>query len=374
LLNRALADDLGVFIFHAHGRSRSVQMSEDDRHSASQLLPKFQLIAPRRPHGSIVLGEGSAAGMILMPDENTANEVFTVRLLDDALVTWPVPSSCSEAITLFERQPLIDGDVIRRVLNDAVVAVVGLSGGGSQVVSHLATLGIGEIIGIDNQRVDHSNVFATPGFGWIDALLHIRKTTAARLRTKLINRNVRFTPVHARIPEPRAVDALKRADLVVGCVNNLHARADLNELAWRFCIPYVDLGLILTVNERDPVRPNPLNGISGNVFTMLPGGPCLWCTGFLSKDKLDRETGGRGRPYLRSGPDNANAFVAAFNGTLASEAAAEILRLLVGIRRNAELRRIYDGFSGTLLECAVKRNQACYLCGSVLATGDPTWN
>src|SRR5438309_9838783 len=54
LLNRALAEDLGLFIFHAHGRSRSVQMSGDDRHSASQLLPRFQLVAPRRPHGSIV--------------------------------------------------------------------------------------------------------------------------------------------------------------------------------------------------------------------------------------------------------------------------------------------------------------------------------
>jgi molybdopterin/thiamine biosynthesis adenylyltransferase len=374
LLNRALAENLGLFIFHAHGRSKSVQMSGDDRQSATQLLPKFQLVAPRRPHGSIVLGERAAAGMILMPDEDTVTENFTVRFLDDALETWPHPSASLEDLTLFDRQPLTDGAVIRRVLRDAIVAVVGLSGGGSQVVSQLATFGIGEIIGIDDQRVDYSNLFATSTFAWLDARLHIRKTTAMKLRTWLINRRVRFTPVCARIPEPRAVDELKRADLIIACVNNLHARADANELAWRFCIPYIDVGLILTVDERDVVRPKRLNAISGNVFTMLPGGPCLWCTGFVSQEKLDRETGGRGRPYLRSGSEDERAYVAAFNGTLASEAAAEILRLLVGIRRRSEAKRIYDGFSGTLLECAVKRSQTCDLCSSALAAGDPTWN
>jgi hypothetical protein len=89
-----------------------------------------------------------------------------------------------------------------------------------------------------------------------------------------------------------------------------------------------------------------LTGIAGNIFTALPGGRCLWCTGFISKEKLDLETGGRGRSYLRTA-DGANVYVAPFNGTLASEAAAEVLRLLVGTRRGTEFRKIYDGFSGT---------------------------
>ena len=181
-----------------------------------------------------------------------------------------------------------------------------------------------------------------------------------------------MSPTHINECRGRRQSKLKRSDAIVGSVN-LHARADLNEIAWRYCIPYVDIGLASSVDERSRAEIKPLSGISGNIFTALPGGPCLWCTGFVSKEKLDLETGGRGRSYLRTA-DGANVFVAPFNGTLASEAAAEVLRLLVGIRRRTEFRKIYDGFSGTLLECIVRKRRDCELCGRSLALGDPVWS
>src|SRR5439155_26005287 len=61
LLNVALERCLGLFIFHAHGNRGQVRLSEDDLNSANQLLPQFQLAAPNRPHGSIVIGPDSAA-------------------------------------------------------------------------------------------------------------------------------------------------------------------------------------------------------------------------------------------------------------------------------------------------------------------------
>src|SRR5882672_1309004 len=68
LLNRALNQNLGLFLFHAHPGSKHVELSRDDRNSAGQLLPKFQLVLPDRPHGSIVLGKESVAGLVLMPN------------------------------------------------------------------------------------------------------------------------------------------------------------------------------------------------------------------------------------------------------------------------------------------------------------------
>ena len=373
LLNRALGEKLGICIFHAHGTSRRVEMSSDDRRSAGQLLPKFQLVMPDRPHGSIVLGEGSAAGLVLMPGEDEPTEAISVRFLDEALSTWPLPRSSEEDALLFSRQPLAESAALRLILRSTSVAVVGLSGGGSQVVSQLAALGIGEIIGIDNQTVDDSNRFATPNLGWIDSLMRLRKTTAAKMRTWIINRDVRFSAVRGRVPEPDVVEALKRADIIIGCLNNLHARADLNEIAWRYCIPYIDIGLIVATDSRNGLEPAPITAISGNIITLLPGGPCLWCTSFVTKEKLDGETGGRGRPYLQTDKER-NAYVAAFNGTLACEAANEVLRLLAGIRRGNEMKRVYNGFSGTMLECTTQKRTGCSLCGTTLSSGDPLWN
>lgn len=373
LLNQAIDKQLGLFIFHAHPGEKAVAMSVDDLASARILLPKFQLVLPTRPHGSIVFGAQSVAGAILMPDHDRAVSHFSLRMIrDHDIVTWPLPEAIPTEHLLFDRQPLTDSPLLREILRRTVVAVVGLSGGGTQVVSHLAALGVGEIIGIDDQRADESNRIATPQLGWIDALLRLKKVTASKWRVWLIDRHVTFTGIEARVPENAALKALKRADIIVGCVNNLHARADLNEIAWRYCIPYIDIGLRLTTKEHPQQDPQSLIGISGNHFTAIPGRPCLWCTQFLTDNKLQLETGGRGRSYLRDVADR-DTFVSPFNGTLASEAAAEVLRLVVGMRYRRESRRQYDGFAGSLLELSVARRDGCPLCESVLAAGDPVW-
>lgn len=373
LLNRAVELDCGLFIFHAHGGSAQVQLSADDRHSASELLPKCQLIIPFRPHGSIVVGETSAAGVILLPGADQPVENLRFRMFEGGMVTWPLPSASRDDRVIFEKQRLPQTALTRALLKNATVAVVGASGGGSQVIPQLAAMGVGEIVAIDSQTADSSNRLATPNIGWLDALLRLPKTLAMRLLVWRIDRSVRFTAIKALVPEPITLDALKRSDVIVGCVNNLHARADLNEIAWRYCVPYIDIGLVLATNENAPSEPKPLTAISGNIFVAVPGGPCLWCSGFLSQDKLDRETQGRGRAYLRAA-HGVDALVAPFNGTLASEASADVLRLLLGFRpADAASMRHYDGFDGTVTECAVRKREDCGLCERNLAAGDLVW-
>jgi hypothetical protein len=169
LLNRALERQLGLFLFHAHPGSVHVRLSEDDLRSAQELLPRFQLVLPERPHGSIVLGQQSVAGLVLMPNTDKAEEDIDIRFIErERIRTWPLPAADTGDRALLERQPFTSNALLRRILEDKVIAVVGLSGGGSQVVPYLAALGVREIIGIDNQTVDSSNLFASPNMGWLD--------------------------------------------------------------------------------------------------------------------------------------------------------------------------------------------------------------
>ena len=373
LLNPCLENRLGLFVFHSHGAANAVCMSSDDRESALALLPKFQQVFPSRPHGSIVFGRNCAAGMILMPGDDTPVESFSCRFLGTSISTVPRIGTAEELL-LLERQPLTASPATQRLLAGAVVAVVGLSGGGSQVVPHLAALGVGTIIGIDPQRLGASNRHASSRVGWFDALLRRKKTANMRRAVRSINRKLKFVGLDCSIPEPPAVEAIKSADIVVGCVNNLHARSDLLELCWRYCIPYVDIGLALTV--RDPwagIGRPPLTGIHGNVFVAVPGGPCMRCTDFLTDEKLNKETGGRGRAYLRDGSES-DAWVLSFNGVLASQAASDVLQLLAGYSADGvPTYRRYDGMTGTMLECAVRRRPECVACREALAAGDVIW-
>jgi hypothetical protein len=265
--------------------------------------------------------------------------------------------------------------LVRRIVAQCRIAVVGQSGGGTHVTQQLLQLGLGEVIGIDDDHVDEGNRFAGVGVGEKDIQKQRSKVAAVRRNLARIFPSVKYTAVCEPLPQAKALSAVRRADLIVGCVNNLHARADIQEVALRYLIPYVDIGLTIPA-EDDPGEEFPaIRAISGNVFTFTPGGPCLWCTDFLTDEKLAEETERRSRPYLKT-PDNADALVVSFNGLLASQAVTEVLQLLTGFAPQdaVSVYKKYDGFTGTLLPWAVKKNDTCPRCNILLGAGDPIWN
>jgi ThiF family protein len=195
----------------------------------------------------------------------------------------------------------------------------------------------------------------------------------------------RCRTVDKRLPELQALEALKTADVIVGCLDNLHARADLQELSWRFLIPYVDVGVnIRAINDPEPDCPHV--SIGGNVLTLIPGGFCMWCCGFLSKEKLDAELAGPNRNYFENRAGEAQ--VVSLNGVAASQAVTEVLQLLTGFAGNGLRRadvalvgqptlqrgfRKLDGVRGTLEDWGAARRPDCKSCDSTLAAGVVAW-
>lgn len=373
ILNEAAARRCGVFIFHFHPGT-AVRMSLDDVSSAKQLLPKFQLVIPERPHGSIVLGDDSLAGMILMPNTDGFGQRMSLRRFLPQLSDTPWLTASPQERRAFQRQPLARGRLLEATFQKTQIAVVGQSGGGSHVTLQLAQHGIGRIWGIDDDYADKGNRSSGLGFSKRDVRRRKQKIAVLREQIKRLDPNIQYIPVSARVPEQLALDALKRADIIIGCVNNLHARADLQEIALRYCIPYVDLGLILTTRQEAGEEFPSIAAISGNIFSYVPGEACMWCTGFLTKEKLAQETQRRGRPYLTTS-SGADAQVLSFNGVLASQAVSDILQLLTGFADGANhiSYRKYDGFTGTMLPCEVRARANCEHCSKYLAAGDSIW-
>ena len=104
----------------------------------------------------------------------------------------------------------------------------------------------------------------------------------------------------------------------------------------------------------------------------------MWCTGFLTEEKLRLEVDGADRSYVRSSlarrhKQDSVARVASFNGVLASLAVADVLQLVLGYAPALTIRKQYDGMAGTVSEVLVKKDEDCPKCSSVLAAGDPPW-
>lgn len=390
ITERATAEALGIIVFHAHDHHGKTNMSGDDNQSARRLLPFFQRRVPARPHASIVLSRDDAAGLFLSPgQDHPARREVRVRWYGQSILDWPARLATRSRTARFHRQELIIGADGQDTLARSSIAVVGLGGGGSHVVQQLAHLGIGHLILIDHDHATPDNQHRLIGMTRLDGLLRRRKTSIQRRQVRRINRNMRVTLINERIPERAAVNAIKQADLIIACVDNLDARVDLQQLASRYLIPYIDIGL-----KARPVTPSSPEearvAIGGNVSTYRPGGPCLWCTDFLSDEKLTADRGHPDRTYANDIDGRpGEAQVVSMNGLLASQAVNEALQLLTGyagtsintaslLKKNDETGVVigykkFLGSKGTLDEWGARRRKDCTHCRDDFACGDPPW-
>jgi molybdopterin-synthase adenylyltransferase len=381
LMEAAMERGLGIVIFHAHDHAGLPGLSRDDLQSAEKLIPMFQKRVPTRPHGTVVVSRTHASGLVWLPGVRKPQSLTKVRWFGSAIADF----DCGEHSFLLEtsdeysRQALLVGADGQAKLRGARVAVVGAGGGGSHVIQQLAYAGVGEIVVIDPDVYQNSNRHRL--VAGVRADLDRPKVDIFYRLVRKIGLGGRVRRVRAAVPDVEAVEALRHCDVIVGCVDTLFARSDLQELASRYLLPYVDIGATIRTLPEGPAS-DPRVVVAGNIFTFIPGSFCLWCCGFLTREKIDSEQNGPMRGYFEKNSQEAQ--VVSFNGVLASQAVTEVLQILTGFRgvslRQADLQltgastlrgyKKFDGVSGNLNEWGGVRRTDCPHCRGVLGIGD----
>ena len=82
--------------------------------------------------------------------------------------------------------------------------------------------------------------------------------------------------------------ALRGCDLIFACVDSFAQRRELEACARRYLIPLIDIGMDIHEGNDGSL------GMAGQVILSMPGGPCLFCLGFLTDEKLAREAANYG--------------------------------------------------------------------------------
>jgi molybdopterin-synthase adenylyltransferase len=201
--------------------------------------------------------------------------------------------------------------------SDAILAgieagIVGLGGGGSHIVQQLAHVGVGKFVPVDHDFIEEKNLNRLVGGTAADVKAKRAKAEIAERVIKGINPNAKVEPCRVRWQE--ALPALRRCDVIFGCVDSYRERDELERFARRFLISYVDLGMDV----------HPIAGgfsIGGQTVLSSPGGPCLWCLGILTEERITREAGQYGQAGSR--PQVVWA-----NGVLASLAVGQFVQLV----------------------------------------------
>lgn len=140
--------------------------------------------------------------------------------------------------------------------------------------------------------------------------------------------------------------ALRDCDIVFGCTDKELPRAILQQLALRYSIPVIDLGVLIDSHE------GKILSVHGRITTLKAGEACLFCRGRISAERIRIETLSDEDRQLQIKDGYAPELetpapsVIAFTSGTASLAVSELLQRLTGFmgedRQSSEVLVAFD--------------------------------
>ena len=131
---------------------------------------------------------------------------------------------------------------------------------------------------------------------------------------------------------------LRAADFIFACTDSHGSRAVIQQIAYQYLIPCVDMGSIITA------RAGQIAGIHGRVQALAPGLPCFTCCELLDSEEVRRDMMNaeeRSRDQYIQGAHEPAPAVISINGTVTSMAMTMFLAMMVGVP-SAARHLLYD--------------------------------
>jgi adenylyltransferase/sulfurtransferase len=237
-------------------------------------------------------------------------------------------------LTRYDRQILIPGwgEHGQQKLKSATIVVAGSGGLGSPSSIYLAAAGVGQLIIVDKDVFELSNLNRQI-LGWQKDIGR-RKAEAVAEKLRALNPDIQIIPRVMEISKDNVVELLEEADLVVDAMDNWATRFLLNKTCVDLNIPFIHAGIF---------------GLYGQIMTIIPHkGPCLRC-------------------LLPETPKDIGKFpvLGATPGLFAMLQVMEALKILVGIGEPLTGKMLlFDGSNMTVTRINVSRRPDCPVCSS----------
>ena len=142
---------------------------------------------------------------------------------------------------------------------------MGCGGTGSAVATLLARLGVGNLVLIDDDRVEASNLNRLHGARRSDADAMRPKVDVLAAEITGWSIGTRVVPIQAWVGDPLCRDALKSCDVLFGCTDDHDGRLFVNRFAYFYLTPVIDVGLAI-----DPAQEGGFRELSGRESSDCP--------------------------------------------------------------------------------------------------------
>lgn len=213
-------------------------------------------------------------------------------------------------------------------LKNSRVAIIGLGGLGSNSAQLLTRAGIGEILLIDKDIVELSNLQRQSLFTEED--INKPKATQALKYLKKVNSNIKIKAETMDLYNENIIKLLDY-DLILDCSDNLKTRFLINEFAFKNKIPWIYASALES---------------NGYVLNILPGEACFRC---IFKETSAIQT------------SNTTGIINTIPAIIASIQVTEAIKTLLGQECTKELIH-FNVWDLSLNKIKVKKNPNCPIC------------
>lgn len=274
---KAARENLSAIFVHSHPGAAPPEFSEVDDDGEAHLARFMSVRAPHTVHGAVVVSAGGWCARRL--GEKAPMRVVSVgpRLQ----VLFDIGGRSGSVPLKFDRQVRALGAVGQKYLESLTVAIVGLGGTGSIAAQQLAHLGVRKFILVDPDRIETTNLNRVVGAHLSD--VNRPKTDVAADMIMGITPDAVCKRVVGDVTRTPIARELRGADFIFACTDSHGSRAVIQQIAYQYLIPCVDMGSIITA------RVGQIAGIHGRVQALAPGLPCFTCCELLDSEEVRRD-------------------------------------------------------------------------------------
>jgi hypothetical protein len=321
---RARQERLSLIYCHSHPAQRGTPtLSTTDTRSEKPLAAYAAERVPGAPHVALLIGADGIAGREL----GTSRPIEVWQVGRDVRRLFPVIRGVITSV--HDRQVRAFGKAGQFAIQSLRIVVVGCGGTGSLICQELAHLGAINFLLIDPDRLSKTNLNRVVGATADDV---------GRPKVDIARRMIKRIAPHATV-ETIQGDVLKRSvgklvadcDLVFCCTDSDGSRHFLNQLAYQYFIPVIDMGVSIT-----PDSSGKIISIDGRVHMLAPELACLICNDGTLNGRhvmwdLQPTRQRRSDPYFLEVSGIKQPAVISLNGTVASQAVTIFLSAVAGV-------------------------------------------
>lgn len=376
------SSQLGVVMCHSHSSDSPYSPSDD--YGEKRLFDTMREFIPEQaPTASLLFYPGGVRGRVWLPNHAIPVPIDEILVLGRSICRYsdrqPHTFHVGEQ---FDRQVRAFGSYGQYFIEHSRVAIVGVGGTGSSVAEQLARLGVQDVLLVDPDDFEASNLtrmygtFADPSDThwwqfWKRKPVSQKKVDLVAAHLRRINPKLRVKTATQSIVQDSAAKLLRDRDVIFLCTDEHWGRSVVNQIAYQYMIPTINLGMAITAQNSS------IESGVGTVDVLFPDKSCLWCKQFLNSKRISAESmpsadrANRLEEGYVQNIDTKQPSVISINTTVAGMAVTQFLQLLTGFQGDfGDVERLnYNVLEGRVTRGKTQIDDGC-VCKKVRAKGD----